>query len=147
MRDRWICHVCRRPVVFHLALKYLELEVKRAMPGWRGGYWNRNWRRDKAPLIDELGASVDHVEAFAKGGAHDISNFKTICSRCNARKSDKDSGAFLQELKPWKVRGKHGEPADWDGMASAFVVLARRHESVLTPTERKWLAALEKVLG
>lgn len=95
-----------------------------------------------SPLLDELAASVDHLHAFAKGGAHDISNFATICPRCNARK-----GAFSVEQHrlrnpPWLVKGKHGEPTAWDGLA-VFVVLARRTARPLTAAERGWLTALQ----
>ncbi len=141
-RDHWLCYVCRRPVVFHLALKYLELEVRNGLGDSSVSYWQRNWRRDKAPLVDELGASVDHVEAYSRGGEHGLANFATICARCNARKSAKDRQAFVAELRPWRVKGRHGEPRHWDGLSSTFVHLGRKYTEQLTSTERKWLAAL-----
>jgi 5-methylcytosine-specific restriction endonuclease McrA len=144
-RDRWLCHVCRRPVVFHLALKYLEIEVKIALPDRQFTYWNSRWSRDQAPLADELAACIDHVAAYSRGGAHDLGNFATICNRCNARKSAKGLGEFVTELRPWKVRGKHGEPSSWDGLASTFVYLARKHRSLVTVNEEKWLAALQAI--
>ncbi|HKV74110.1 MAG TPA: HNH endonuclease signature motif containing protein [Gemmatimonadales bacterium] len=141
-RDGWLCYVCRRPVIFHLALKRLGELVAAKVPDVPLAYWQTNWRRDAAPLLDELAASIDHVEAFSKGGAHDLSNFATICARCNARKSAKSDAAFRAETKPWRVRGKHGEPKHWDGMSAAFVALAIEHPVNLSDTEKRWLKVL-----
>jgi hypothetical protein len=44
-------------------------KLKRMIPRAR---WNPQWRRDASPLLDELAASVDHVRADSKGGAHDL---------------------------------------------------------------------------
>jgi len=142
-RDGWLCSLCRRPVVFPLALKQLDTFVGRELPEVARAYWNPQWRRDAAPLLDELAACIDHVEAFAKGGAHDVSNFATACARCNARKSARARDAYLAISKPWAVKGKHGEPTAWDGLASVFVALARHSGAGLTTTERSWLKALE----
>ena len=142
-RDGWLCHVCKKPVIFHLALKYLANLVQEELPQANLAYWVATWRRDQAPLLDELASSVDHVEAFAKGGAHEIENFATICARCNARKSTRTKDAFVNLSQPWKVKGKYGEPVHWDGLASAFVVLGRRYSSLLSANDRKWLQALE----
>ena len=142
-RDRWLCHLCRRPIVLHLAMKYAALVVHADFPRLKAAYWHPNWRRDAAPLLDELGASIDHVKAFSRGGAHDASNFAAVCARCNARKSALTAGEFLASSKPWRVHGAHGEPSHWDGMSSLFVALARRYATSLTATERSWLAALE----
>lgn len=145
-RDRWLCSHCRRPTIFHLALKQLSEVVGSGFPNLTLAYWNPQWRRDAAPLLDELAASVDHVHAFIKGGAHDISNFATICARCNARKGSRSREEHLEVHEPWVVKGKHGEPTDWDGLASVFVFFARRSSRKLTVTERGWLAALESHL-
>ena len=142
-RDQWLCHVCRRPVVFHLTLKYLEIEARVGLGDSSITYWHPNWRRDQAPLADELGACVDHVMAFSTGGAHDVDNFKTICSRCNSRKSAKTLPQFIEELRPWHVSGKYGEPEQWDGLSSTFIHLARKHAALLSPPEREWLSELE----
>jgi HNH endonuclease len=146
-RDAWLCSHCRRPTVFHPALKFLAEMVAASLPDHSLAYWHPNWRRDAAPLLDELGASIDHVKAFAKGGAHDISNFATICSRCNVRKGTRSREEHLAVHEPWVVKGKHGEPTEWDGLASTYVVLARRTTRALTTSEKGWLAALESKLG
>ena len=143
-RDGWLCHVCRRPVIFHLALKYLQNRVEQHGFDPPPAYWHPNWRRDAAPLLDELGASIDHIVPYADGGAHKPSNFAAICARCNARKSTKDDASFREELRPWRVCGKHGEPTRWDGFSSLFVTLARENRNRLTKTEKSWLGALEQ---
>lgn len=146
-RDGWMCYHCRRPTIFDLALKLLAEETTAADAGRALAYWNPQWRRDKAPLLDELAASIDHVEAFAKGGAHGVSNFATICARCNARKGTKTREEHLAVNQPWRVKGKYGEPLLWDGLSSAYVMFARRLTRPLTPSEKGWLSALENHLA
>ncbi|MGH3849142.1 MAG: HNH endonuclease [Pseudonocardiaceae bacterium] len=124
-------------------MKQLAAMTNEALPGLHVAYWQANWRRDAAPLLDELAASIDHVKAFARGGRHDESNFAAICARCNARKSAKLTAAFLAESRPWQVKGKHGEPEYWDGMSAVFVHLARQRLNRLSKTEREWLKVLE----
>lgn len=142
-RDRWMCRWCGRPVIFAPALKYLAAFVKSR--GFDGplAYYDERYRRDASPLLDELGLAIDHVVAFAKGGEHGEANFVTACSKCNARKGDRDAAdhAKLHPARP--VRSKHGEPTHWDGLASYFMVVGRANPRALTPHERKWLAALE----
>jgi hypothetical protein len=108
-------------------------------------YYHPNWRRDAAPLLDELGASVDHVEAHSKGGSSDIRNLATICAKCNARKGSLAADAHLKRHPLKKVKGKHGEPVDWDGLATVFVLLVDENPTVATPTEKLWAAALKQV--
>ena len=86
-RDAWLCHLCHRPVILHLALKHAAEAVHRTYPDAPLAYWIGTWSRDAAPLLDELAASIDHVEAFSRGGADEISNYAAVCARCNARKS------------------------------------------------------------
>jgi 5-methylcytosine-specific restriction endonuclease McrA len=142
-RDQWLCTMCRRPVVFPLAMKLLEESTARALPGVVLAYWNPQWRRDAAPLLDELAACIDHVVAYSKSGEHTAVNFATACARCNQRKSARDRDAFLAEMQPWEVKGKHGEPTSWDGFAAVFISLARQLPRELTATERAWLKAFE----
>jgi 5-methylcytosine-specific restriction endonuclease McrA len=143
-RDAWLCHLCRRPVILHVALKRLQHLVEAADPEARVAYWQANWRRDAAPLLDELAASVDHVEAFSRGGSHNTSNFRAVCARCNARKSARDTKSYLDIARPWKVKGKHGEPTTWDGLSSVFVLLASQAPESLSPSERAWLKGLRQ---
>ena len=142
-RDKWLCHWCGRPVIFAPALKYLEAFVGASGYELPLAYYNKNYRRDASPLLDELGLAMDHVKAHAKGGSDDESNLVTACSRCNARKSDKEASDYVKEHPKWAVKSKHGEPTHWDGLASYFVAAARANPGLLTTQERKWLLALE----
>jgi 5-methylcytosine-specific restriction endonuclease McrA len=141
---KWICYLCRRPTIFSLALKRLDVLVRKSMPGVPLAYWNLQWRRDSAPLLDELAACVDHIEAYSGGGAHEISNFAVVCARCNARKSNRSREDYLRTSHPWNVKGKYGEPTSWDGLSALFVVLARTSSTSVSTSERRWLAALER---
>ena len=142
--DRWMCQLCHRPTIFPLALKLLAERTLDVVPKVTLAYWNPQWRRDLAPLLDELAACVDHRTALSNGGAHEPANFQTLCARCNQRKSSKDGDAFLADLKPWRVNGKYGDPKHWDGLSSAYVAFARQPGRTLTSTERAWLTALEE---
>jgi 5-methylcytosine-specific restriction endonuclease McrA len=146
-RDRWLCSHCRRPTVFHLALKLLAEQVRDSLPGIRLAYWDERWRRDRSPLLDQLAASIDHVQAFSKGGQHSEANFATICVKCNVRKGARTRQEHTSIDVPRVVKGRYGEPKDWDGLASTFVVLARRSSRRLSPAEREWLRALEDWYG
>ena len=146
-RDGWLCHHCRRPAVFHLALKLLGEKVTAALPGIPLAYWDERWRRDQSPLLDQLAASIDHVEAFATGGAHDEANFATICVKCNVRKGTRPREAHASIDAPRSIKGKYGEPSAWDGLASTFVMLARESPRTLTTSEKGWLRALESWYG
>jgi hypothetical protein len=57
------------------------------------------------------------------------------------------SAAALEEWEKRKkrkpIKGKYGEPKDWDGLASVFVMLAERNQATLTVDERDWLKALK----
>jgi 5-methylcytosine-specific restriction endonuclease McrA len=142
-RDGWLCHLCRRPVILHLALKHLARLVGMSYARLPLAYWDPGWSRHGAPLLDELAASLDHVKAFSRGGAHDASNFAAVCARCNARKSASGAEDFLRASQPWRVKGKYGEPTSWDGLSSVFVALVKDAPETLTATERQWLVALQ----
>jgi 5-methylcytosine-specific restriction endonuclease McrA len=141
-RDGWLCRWCLRPVVFPPALKLLEQWIRDQGVTGPLAYFHPNWRRDAAPLLDELGASVDHVEAHALGGSSEINNLATICAKCNARKGNLAAEEHLRRNPMKKVKGKHGEPLHWDGLASLFMLLAGKHSDTITLTDKQWLAAL-----
>jgi hypothetical protein len=107
-------------------------------------YFHPRWRRDAAPLLDELGASVDHVEAHALGGSSEINNLATICAKCNVRKGEFAAEEHQRRNPVKKVKGKHGEPLHWDGLAGLFIVLAAKHSETITLTDKRWLAALSE---
>lgn len=105
-------------------------------------YFDPQWRRDAAPLLDRLGAVVDHVEAVSRGGAHDDSNFVTACNKCNARKNSGRVEDFEKRTPRLPVKGKYGEPAHWDGLSAVFLAWAQPRRDELTANEADWLRAL-----
>lgn len=144
-RDGWLCRWCHRPVVFAPALRLLQGFVRGNGFPMPIAYFHPNWSRAGAPLLDHLGAVIDHVEAFAKGGEHKESNFVVACNKCNARKNDRDAEEYEREKPGRAVRGKYGEPQHWDGLASLFLVLAAQGAE-LKPAERRWERAIRKHL-
>src|SRR5690242_6904839 len=80
-RDGWLCCWCKKPVIFGPVMKYLKLEVESA--GERApAYYHSHWTREGCPLLDELGAVLDHVEAFTTGGPCTEENLCTACAKC-----------------------------------------------------------------
>jgi 5-methylcytosine-specific restriction endonuclease McrA len=142
-RDRWLCRWCGRPVIFAPAMRYLAEFVRQE--GYNGilAYYKRNWRRSDAPLLDHMGAVIDHVEAHSGGGASVISNLATACNKCNARKSSQSAEAFEKRHPAIPVKGKYGDPRDWDGLSTLFMILIDKNRGSATSTERAWLRALK----
>lgn len=83
------------------------------------------------------------VQAFSTGGACSEENFRTACWKCNTRKNDAPLEAWEQRDKRLAIKGKYGEPEQWDGLTALFVVLAEWNPALLTTTERDWLRALK----
>jgi hypothetical protein len=127
--------------VFAPALKFVESFLLERGHEGPLAYHDPRWRRDRAPLLDHLGAVIDHVEAFSRGGAHSEANFVTACNKCNARKNNRVAEEFKNNVPARQVKGKYGEPEHWDGMSTLFIVLARDRRD-LTVSEKRWLAAL-----
>src|SRR5437879_3497407 len=86
-RDGWLCRWCNKPVIFAPAMKFLELELRDSGLTAPLAYYHAHWTRATAPLLDELGAVLDHVTAFSVGGECAIENLVTACAKCNGRKS------------------------------------------------------------
>jgi 5-methylcytosine-specific restriction endonuclease McrA len=105
-------------------------------------YHHAHWTRDGAPLLDLLGAVIDHIEAFSTGGADDLENLATACNKCNGRKSATSLAKWGERPLERPVKGKYGEPQNWEGLSSLFVMLAQRDPSALTANERGWLRVL-----
>jgi hypothetical protein len=99
-RDRCLCHIRRRPVVFAMTFKPLSEVLGLELPDVPIAMYHPNWRRDKAPLLDELGATVHHIQAYAAGGPHEAENFAAAGNRCYTRKGDPDKAAFLDPSLP-----------------------------------------------
>ncbi len=141
-RDGWLCCWCKRPVIFPPVMKYLELELKNSGNRERLAYYHPHWTRRTAPLLDELGAVIDHVEAFSTGGSCTEENFCTACCKCNVRKSAASLDRWSQRDRRKPVKGKYGEPQFWDGFSHLFVLLANRNKLFLNVSDRAWLKVL-----
>jgi 5-methylcytosine-specific restriction endonuclease McrA len=137
-RDYWLCRWCGRPVIFAPVMRQFEQFARRS--GFDGplAYFHDRWRRDGSPLLDHLAAVVDHVHAYARGGAHEESNFATACNKCNMRKTD---GKAKEPRR--LVKAKYGEPQHWDGFATLFALLAEQDPARLTRSDTEWLRALK----
>ena len=73
-----------------------------------------------------------------------MDNLATACNKCNGRKSAKTRVKWGARPMEKPVKGKYGEPQNWDGLSSLFVMLAQRNQAALTASERDWLRALTK---
>ncbi len=146
-RDGWICRWCGRPVIFAPALKYLEEFARNEGFGGPLAYHDPRWRRDRAPLLDHLGAVIDHVEAHSRGGSADAENFVTSCNKCNTRKSDTPVQDFTRRLPAHRIKSRYGEPQHWDGLSTIFTILVQRQSANATASERNWLRALNRGLA
>jgi 5-methylcytosine-specific restriction endonuclease McrA len=142
-RDRWLCRWCGCPVVFAPVMRYFADLVQQEGPSGTPSYYNLNWRRRDAPLLDHMGAVIDHVEAHSGGGASVISNLATACNKCNARKSSSSAEVFSKRRPLVPVKGKYGDPTEWDGLSSLFMILASKNPKIMTSSEQSWLRALK----
>ncbi len=120
-RDRWICRWCNHPPYYHA-----------------------HWTRRDAPLLDELGAVIDHVEAHSTGGLNSEENLATACNKCNGRKSNAAKIKWGKRSKRQPIKGKYGEPQRWDGLSGVFVILAQRDKVGLSASEKAWLKELSR---
>lgn len=144
-RDGWLCRWCRKPVIFAPVMKFVERELRQSGHAGDLAYYHAHWTRQGAPLLDELGAVIDHVEAFSAGGPDSIENLVTACNKCNAQKHSATAVKWDKRRPRKFVKGKYGEPAHWDGLSNLFVVLARRNSTGLSMSEKQWLAAITDV--
>jgi hypothetical protein len=125
-------------------MKYLELFARRS--GFAGAlaYHDARWRRDKAPLLDHLGATIDHVQAHSRGGTADETNFVTSCNKCTTRKNAALADDFSKRLPRHRVKGRYGEPEHWDGLSSLFVLLVQQAPQGASQSELDWLRAFKE---
>jgi len=142
-RDRWMCRWCNRPVIFGPVMRLIERAARIATKDPLS-YYHPHWTRADAPLLDDLGAVLDHIEAFSAGGATAEDNLVTSCCKCNVRKNSAPLERWAKRPKHKPVRGKYGEPQYWDGLIALFVALARRDPNNLTASERQWLNLLSR---
>jgi 5-methylcytosine-specific restriction endonuclease McrA len=144
-RDHWLCQWCAKPVIFAPVMRCIELEVRKAGCTVPLAYYYLHWNRTTAPLLDELGAVLDHKEPCSAGGPNTEENMVTSCAKCNGRKSSRSQEDWEKRKKRNAIKAKCGEPELWDGLSSLFVVLAERNLAALTAGERAWLKVLKQV--
>jgi 5-methylcytosine-specific restriction endonuclease McrA len=142
-RDGWICRWCGRPVIFAPAMKYLQRLVRDSGISEPIAYYDGHWTRRNAPLLDHMGAVIDHVSAHSRGGPGVAENFATACNKCNANKSNAPQEKFSKKSPRHTVKGKYGEPQDWDGLSTLFVILIERAPGTASASERNWLTHLK----
>jgi 5-methylcytosine-specific restriction endonuclease McrA len=141
-RDKWVCRWCSRPVIFAPVMKFLESEVNKSSRRGPLSYYHAHWTRAGAPLLDELGAVIDHVDAFSTGGSSAEDNLATSCCKCNAQKSAGTVESHQTQHPRKPIKGKYGEPQHWDGLSSVFVILAVKNRVGLSASEKGWLKVL-----
>lgn len=142
-RDRWLCYWCGYPVIFAPAIRYLENFARAKGVTAALAYYHPHWTRRDAPLLDHMGAVIDHVEAHSGGGKSDISNLVTACCKCNALKSNQKREEFEKKLRRHRVKGKYGEPKLWDGLSALFLVLIEDNRDTASASELDWLKHLK----
>jgi hypothetical protein len=128
--------------MFAPVMKFLEREVRKSGRGERLSYYHAHWARAGAPLLDELGAVIDHVEAHSARGPSTEGNLATACAKCNGRKSAAPMAKWHERPQRKPIKGKYGEPQHWDGLSCVFVILAQRDPGGLTSSEKEWLKVL-----
>src|SRR2546425_7409910 len=138
-RDGGLGRWCRRPVIFAPAMKLLTRHMRDSDHTGPLAYYDEHYRRDAAPLLDELAAVIDHIQAYSRGGHDSVENFATACNKCNMRKSDRESRVLPS---PRRIKAKYGEPAHWDGFSELFLVLGHQFPSLLTIADHDWRKAL-----
>lgn len=124
--DHWSCRYCNELVFFPPAFRAMARRFG------NHGYFHPNWKADQSPLLIKRGASIDHVVAVTRGGAHDVGNFVTACWECNLKKSDAEG---------WSPTAAKPERS-WDGMLAVFKGLA---EAQPDAAERRWLRAIRSL--
>lgn len=125
-------------------MRCIELELRNSGCSSPLAYHHLHWTRTTAPLLDELGAVLDHKEAHSSGGSDTEENLVTSCAKCNGRKSNKTQRDWDLRKKRKAIKAKYGEPENWEGLSNLFVLLAERNLTSLTAGEREWLRVLNQ---
>lgn len=126
-------------------MRLLEIEARAGGSETPLAYSHVNWARMFSPLLDELGATLDHVQAHSSGGPDTNDNFCTACTKCNYRKGKFELAEFLSRNPTKTISSKYGEPQNWDGLSAVFTALAIRHPLELTGADKQWLKVLATI--
>jgi 5-methylcytosine-specific restriction endonuclease McrA len=142
-RDNWLCRHCQRPVIFAPTFRLLELEAQ-GQTSEPVAYHHSHWTRHDSPLLDELGAVIDHIHPHSLGGQETLDNLCTSCNKCNGNKNAAVVEIWDQRVGRKQIKGAYGHPVHWDGMTLIFIALAKKYSEQLSSDERAWLRALVK---
>jgi 5-methylcytosine-specific restriction endonuclease McrA len=127
-------------------MKYLERFARSRRFSGPLAWWSYAFRRDASPLLDHLGAVIDHVKAFSTGGNHEKTNFVTACNKCNMRKSAEVADEFRKKHPRKAIKAKYGEPQHWDGFSVLFILMIADDRASVTQSELGWYKALTEEL-
>lgn len=141
-RDRWLCRWCLKPVIFGPAMRYVQHDL--TISGYGPvAYWSTAFNRRDSPILDALAAAIDHVEPFSTGGTNDLTNLVTACNKCNTSKNSTALQKWRLKNPAKLIKSKYGDPVNWDGFSSLFLLLAERYPDIRVATEIEWLDALK----
>lgn len=132
-------------MIFAPAIRYLESFARAKGVTGPLAYHHLHWTRRDAPLLDHMGAVLDHVKAHRDSGKSDLDNLVTACCKCNALKSAQKREEFENKLRRHLVKGKYGEPEYWDGLSALFVVLIKDNPDIASDSELDWLKYLKPI--
>lgn len=93
-------------------------------------------------MLDHMGAVIDHEKAHSCGGEGALANLATACNKCNAKKNNMSEDKFYKGAPRPTVKGKYGEPENWDGLSALFVILIDRNSDTAIASELGWLRYL-----
>ena len=123
-RDGWMCRWCKKPVIFAPVMKLIALEVNES--GFVGdlAYHHLHWSRKSAPLLDELGAVLNHVHDSSTGGPDTVENLVTACNKCNGH----ESAGTLRRIRGAPTQGREGQIRGAASLGWAVRVVSRAGE-------------------
>jgi 5-methylcytosine-specific restriction endonuclease McrA len=136
--DGWICYWGKAPVVFAPTFRLLETLVKKE--GYSLPLFHSHWTREAAPLLDWLGAVIDHEIASSRQGSNDFENLRTACNKCNGRKSNLAVTDFKKRLH-WPGENLK-KPLLWDGLSGLFRALIEKNRQLASAGDLAWYRAM-----
>jgi hypothetical protein len=112
-------------------LRAISLALPTAFP------FHPNWKTEVThPAYWELSATVDHLEAAARGGADYESNWVSTSMARNSAKGNYSLEDLGRSLHP------AGDMSEWDGLLRWYVEYADAHrDAVVDNATRQWRRA------
>jgi hypothetical protein len=132
-RDHFTCRYTGTKLVFGGALRLLSGICKDEFP------YQSHWQVGKChQAYWDLSATLDHVAAWSREGADEMTNWVTT-SMTNNMQMGKAAGRIPREIPA---------PSDWDGLVPWFAGQADRHAALLTTSAlSQWRRAVHAVYG